>query len=227
MMEHGLREVKRVLSVLHKEERLGEKTPKGVYKVLQGGKKKHTECKNVKRKKNVRWRPLSIHGVHKAREQPTQLVVHVAREQQAVRARVHDQRQVFVLRRVARLLENVIYVIEEEPEERKAVVFHVLWWIALVHHATRVQRRRAVPPRAHRQLWHGGNRWMEPVSSVRWRMVVSIRRTCASRARIAPRHGGEKRAARRLLAVRRATARALHLVTIPVLLPSVVPERIR
>ena len=97
---------------------------------------------------------MSIHGVHETREQPSQRAVHVAREQQAVLARIYDQRQVFVLRRVARLLENVVCVIQIELEERESIVFHVLGWIALVYHAARVQRWRAVPPRAHRQIWH-------------------------------------------------------------------------
>jgi len=50
---------------------------------------------NVKRKEKVC--PLSIHGVHETRKRPSQLAVHVAREQQAVRAHLHDQWQVVVL----------------------------------------------------------------------------------------------------------------------------------
>ena len=72
-----------------------------------------------------------------------------------VHTHVHNRWQDFVLRRVARLPENAIDMVKGKLEEREAEVFHVLGRIALGYNATCVQRRRAVPPRAHRQLWHG------------------------------------------------------------------------
>jgi len=88
-MENGAESVRGALSVLHREERRqSKKKPK---ECTQSARKAHMQ-ERKKKKKEVRSYPLSIYGEHEAREQPSQLAVHVAREQQAVRAGVHDQR---------------------------------------------------------------------------------------------------------------------------------------
>jgi hypothetical protein len=120
--------------------------------------------------KNVRC-PLSVHREQEARKQPSQLAARIAREKQAILALVYEQRQITMSRRVSCFLEHLIHIIEEQLEKRQAIVLHALWRLALEHHTTRVQRRRAIPARAHRQLWHWRHWW-----TWMWVTVLSVRR---------------------------------------------------
>ena len=138
----------------------------------KGKKKLNIENRESKSKKVKDAKcPLSVHREQEARKQPSQLVARIARKKQAVLALVHEQRQVAMSRRVPCLLEHLVHIAQEQLEERQAVILHALWRLALVHHATRVQRRRAVPARAHGQLRHRWHWWVWM-----WVSVLSVRR---------------------------------------------------